>query len=97
MVVIVWLSQYKALGNIVCDIIINVLTFMSSEPLYRTEIDPLEIETETKIVSIWDCAVSKTEGGRGHGGGADPKTLGKGPYDPSEASLKILERLDKFY
>ena len=73
---------------------------MISEPLYRTEIDPLEIENfapETKIVSIWSCGVRKTEGGRGHGEVADPKTLGKGPYDPSEASLKTLDRLDKFY
>ena len=63
---------------------------MISEPLYRTEIDPLEIENfapETKIVSIWSCGVRKTEGGRGHGEVADPKTLGKGPYDPCEASI----------
>ena len=41
---------------------------MISEPLYRTEIDPLEIENfapETKIVSIWSCGVPKTEGGGG--------------------------------
>ena len=62
---------------------------MISEPLYRTEIDPLEIENfapETKIVSIWGCAVSKTEGGRGIEGGAVGVLIQK----PSEKVPMIL-------
>ena len=51
---------------------------------------------EFGIVSVLVRVAGKIEGGKGHGGILISKTIGKGPYDRSEASLKISDRLNKF-
>ena len=50
---------------------------------------------EPEIVSILECVAEKIEGGRSHGGILILKTIVKGPYDRSEASLKISDRLNE--